>query len=69
MIKAVLFDLDGTLLDREVSLQQFINSQYDRFALQLSHIDKIDYITRFVQKVYLLVIIQKLIFWEQKEQV
>jgi putative hydrolase of the HAD superfamily len=49
MIKAVLFDLDGTLLDREISLQQFISAQYDRFSLQLSHIDKIDFSTRFVQ--------------------
>jgi len=49
MIKAVLFDLDGTLLDREVSLQQFISAQYDRFSIQLSHIAKIDFITRFVQ--------------------
>ncbi|MBD2384490.1 HAD family hydrolase [Cylindrospermum sp. FACHB-282] len=49
MIKAVLFDLDGTLLDREESLQQFITAQYDRFSLQLSHIAKIDFITKFVQ--------------------
>lgn len=28
IIKAVLFDLDGTLLDREASLQQFIARQF-----------------------------------------
>ncbi|MBO1048367.1 MAG: HAD-IA family hydrolase [Dolichospermum sp. DEX182a] len=49
MIKAVLFDLDGTLLDTGISLQQFITSQYDRFLSQLNHIDKIDYITRFLE--------------------
>lgn len=48
MIKAVLFDLDGTLLDRDASLQQFIAAQYDRFAPHLSHVSKRDYIDRFV---------------------
>ncbi len=30
MIKSVLFDLDGTLLDRDTSIEQFIWAQYDR---------------------------------------
>jgi FMN phosphatase YigB (HAD superfamily) len=29
MIKAVLFDLDGTLLDRDESVKKFIDCQYD----------------------------------------
>lgn len=35
MIKAVLFDLDGTLLDRATSLVDFVEQQYQRIeALQ-----------------------------------
>ncbi len=37
MIKAILFDLDGTLLDRETSLKQVVSIQYNRLpTLQLS---------------------------------
>jgi putative hydrolase of the HAD superfamily len=49
MIKAILFDLDGTLLDRETSLQQFIAAQYDRFTPALESIPKQDYISRFME--------------------
>lgn len=48
-IKAVLFDLDGTLLDRETSLQQFITAQYHRFASALEKIPEADYIYRFIE--------------------
>ncbi|MUL37253.1 HAD family hydrolase [Gloeocapsopsis dulcis] len=49
MVKAVLFDLDGTLLDRDASIEQFITTQYDRLTAHLSHILKIDYVTRFIE--------------------
>jgi len=49
MLKAVLFDLDGTLLDRDASLEQFILAQYNRLNAHLSHISKIDYLTRFIK--------------------
>ncbi len=49
MIKAVFFDLDGTLLDRDASVQQFIGIQYDRLRHNLSHIAKNDYIARFIE--------------------
>jgi putative hydrolase of the HAD superfamily len=49
MIKAVLFDLDGTLLDRDASVEQFIGIQYDRLASNLNHIFKNDYTTRFIE--------------------
>ncbi len=49
MIKAILFDLDGTLLDRETSLKQFISTQYDRFASALHDIPKDNYISRFIE--------------------
>ena len=49
MIKAVIFDLDGTLLDRDSSLQSFVANQYDRFTTALGHIDRQTYIKRFVE--------------------
>jgi putative hydrolase of the HAD superfamily len=48
-VRAVIFDLDGTLLDRESSIEQFISGQYDRFDRHLSHIPKIDYANRFIE--------------------
>ena len=49
MIKAVLFDLDGTLLNRDESLKLFTDKQYDRFSHLLSPISKDAYSTRFIQ--------------------
>ncbi len=49
MIKAILFDLDGTLLDRETSLKHFISSQYQRFSSALQGIPKDNYISRFIE--------------------
>ena len=49
MIESILFDLDGTLLDRDTSIEQFIGAQYDRLASHLSHIPKIAYTTRFIE--------------------
>ena len=49
MIESILFDLDGTLLDRDTSVEQFIAAQYDRLATHLSHIPKIAYNTRFIE--------------------
>lgn len=40
MIRAILFDLDGTLLDRRQSLEQFICEQYNRFASHLKSVEK-----------------------------
>jgi putative hydrolase of the HAD superfamily len=48
-VRAVIFDLDGTLLDRESSIEQFVDGQYDRFDRHLSHISKIDYANRFIE--------------------
>ncbi|WP_341518921.1 HAD family hydrolase [Bacillus paramobilis] len=49
MIQAVLFDLDGTLLDRRQSLEQFIHDQYNRFASHLMNIEKSEYCSRFLK--------------------
>lgn len=49
MIKAVLFDLDGTLLNRDESLKIFAYKQYERLFDLISHIPKETYIARFIQ--------------------
>ncbi|CDO03854.1 Pyrimidine 5'-nucleotidase YjjG [Oceanobacillus picturae] len=49
MIKAVIFDLDGTLLNRDASVLKFVENQYDRLNRGLSHISKEIYISRFIE--------------------
>jgi putative hydrolase of the HAD superfamily len=49
MIKAVLFDLDGTLLDRDESVNKFIDCQYDRLNTVVGHIPRETYIKRFIE--------------------
>jgi len=48
MIKAILFDLDGTLLNRDESVQLFVANQYERLQNHLNHISKETYISRFI---------------------
>ncbi|KQL42083.1 L-2-haloalkanoic acid dehalogenase [Bacillus sp. FJAT-25509] len=49
MIKAVIFDLDGTLLDRDRSLKLFIKTQYKKYFRELKHIPEKHYIERFIE--------------------
>ncbi|WP_130859472.1 HAD family hydrolase [Gracilibacillus phocaeensis] len=49
MLKTVIFDLDGTLLNRDASVQQFIGNQYDRWKDVLGFIPKEHYISRFIE--------------------
>jgi putative hydrolase of the HAD superfamily len=49
MAKAVLFDLDGTLLNRAESIETFIEGQYYRFEKYLQHIPLLDYSSRFIE--------------------
>jgi 2-haloalkanoic acid dehalogenase type II len=49
MIQAVIFDLDGTLLDRDASLQPFIDSQYERLKPVLRAVSKERYVERFIE--------------------
>ncbi|RBW67577.1 HAD family hydrolase [Bacillus taeanensis] len=49
MIKAVVFDLDGTLLNRDKSVKMFIEKQYERLNKWISHVPKDKYITRFIE--------------------
>ncbi|MCA0988479.1 HAD family hydrolase [Guptibacillus algicola] len=48
MIKTILFDLDGTLLNRDASVKAFIDDQYDRLSHVVSHIPRQVYIDRFI---------------------
>lgn len=47
-IKAVLFDLDGTLLDRDASLALFVSDQYDRLP-PLQSVEKAIFAQRFIE--------------------
>lgn len=49
MIKAVLFDLDGTLLNRDASVEKFINAQYERLHEYVGHIGKEQFTSRFIE--------------------
>jgi putative hydrolase of the HAD superfamily len=49
MIKAVLFDLDGTLLNRDASVEKFIDDQYARIKNWVGHITKEKYKSRFIE--------------------
>lgn len=47
-IKAVLFDLDGTLLDRDTSLLKFVRDQYRRYSA-LQTVDHDLFVQRFIE--------------------
>lgn len=47
-IQAVLFDLDGTLLDRDTSLLQFVRDQYGRYP-ELQTVEQDLFVQRFVE--------------------
>ncbi|MBN8201589.1 HAD family hydrolase [Bacillus sp. NTK034] len=49
MIKAVIFDLDGTLLNRDESVKMFIETQYDRLNELVGHIPKENFVRRFIE--------------------
>jgi putative hydrolase of the HAD superfamily len=48
-IQAVIFDLDGTLLDRTTSITRCIEEQYERFKSVLINVPKISYLARFAE--------------------
>ncbi|KMY44080.1 L-2-haloalkanoic acid dehalogenase [Bacillus sp. FJAT-27916] len=49
MIKAILFDLDGTLLDRDRSVKEFVENQYDRLISPSKPVSKGVYVSRFLE--------------------
>ena len=48
-IQAVLFDLDGTLLDRRRSFERFARNQWERFAGALTPVDADEYVRTLVR--------------------
>jgi putative hydrolase of the HAD superfamily len=48
MKRAVLFDLDETLLDRRASVRLFVENQYERLQNFVGHINKEEYIHSFI---------------------
>ncbi|ANX11597.1 L-2-haloalkanoic acid dehalogenase [Fictibacillus arsenicus] len=49
MVNTVLFDLDGTLLNRDVSIQNFASDQYERLTDRIGNIPKEIYVSRFIE--------------------
>ncbi|WP_186580531.1 HAD family hydrolase [Aquibacillus kalidii] len=49
MIRAIIFDLDGTLLDRKLSVKKFVSKQYERFYNDLKVMTKSSYLERFIE--------------------
>lgn len=48
MIKAILFDFDRTIMDRDTALNNYIHDQYERL-FQLENIQKKTFIERFIE--------------------
>ncbi|AIE84358.1 HAD family hydrolase [Fimbriimonas ginsengisoli] len=48
MVRAVLFDLDGTLFDRDAALRRFAADQHRRLILQ-PVVDESEYVARFIE--------------------
>jgi putative hydrolase of the HAD superfamily len=47
--KSILFDLDGTLLDREATVQELVQEQYRSFQASLAHIPREAYVQRVLE--------------------
>ena len=48
-VEAVVFDLDGTLLDRRLSFERFVRDQWTRFSSDLRSIDPEEYVRTVVE--------------------
>jgi putative hydrolase of the HAD superfamily len=48
-IQAVVFDLDGTLLDRRRSFERFVRRQWERFADSLQFVDADQYVQTLIR--------------------
>jgi putative hydrolase of the HAD superfamily len=48
-IQAVVFDLDGTLLDRRRSFERFVRDQWERFANSLQDADQEQYVQTLIE--------------------
>jgi putative hydrolase of the HAD superfamily len=48
-VQAVVFDLDGTLLDRRRSFEQFVRDQWQRFAHFLNAVEREQYVQTLIE--------------------
>jgi len=48
-VRAVVFDLDGTLLDRRLSFERFVRAQWERFGF-LSAVDREQYVQTLIER-------------------
>ncbi len=48
MIKAIVFDLDGTLFDRDRSIQHVVSAQYHTYLPALAHVPESTFVSRFI---------------------
>jgi putative hydrolase of the HAD superfamily len=46
MVRGILFDLDGTLFDRDAAVRELVVDQHLRFAVALSDIPRETYVAR-----------------------
>ena len=49
-IRAVVFDLDGTLLDRRRSFERFVRDQWERFVPLLQTVDQDQYVQTLIER-------------------
>lgn len=49
MVAAIIFDLDGTLMNRKKSLENFLDDQYERYHEYLIDVQREDYINYFLE--------------------
>jgi putative hydrolase of the HAD superfamily len=48
-LQAIVFDLDGTLLDRRLSFERFVRDQWERFSRVLQSVDETEYVRIMVE--------------------
>lgn len=49
MISAIIFDLDGTLMDRDKSLRLFLEDQYEYYHNYMLNVQQADFINYFIE--------------------
>lgn len=49
-VRAVVFDLDGTLLDRRRSFERFVREQWERFGSVLKSVDREQYVQSLIER-------------------
>lgn len=49
-VRAVVFDLDGTLLDRRLSFARFVRDQWERYAHVLTVVEREEYVQALIAR-------------------